>query len=60
MGNFIRYLIEETTKEVIELTCAVVVNILKYVTGGQGVDEAVNIGPFHLTFLPDRLKTKGM
>ena len=22
--------------------------------------EAVNIGPFHLTFLPDRLKTKGM
>ena len=30
------------------------------VRGGQGVGEAVNIGPFHLTFLPDRLKTKGM
>ena len=59
MGDFIRYLIVEIAKEAIELTCAVMVNILKYVPGFQGVDEAVNIGPVHLTS-PDRLKTKGM
>ena len=60
MGDFIRYFIEEMTKEAIELTCAVMVNILKYVRGVQGVDEAVSIGPRYLTFLPDYLKTKGM
>ena len=60
MGDFIRYLIKGMTKEAIELTCAVVVNILKYVSGVQGVDETVNIGPANLTFLLDRLKTKRM
>ena len=58
MGDFIRYFIEDITKEAIDLTCGVIVNILKYVPGVQGVDEAVTIGPRYLTFLPDHLKTK--
>ena len=57
MGDFIRYFIEEMTKEAIEMPCAVIVNILKNV---PGVDEAVSIGSRYLTFLPDRLKTKEM
>ena len=60
MDDSIRYFIEEMAKEAIELTCAVMVNILKYVPGFQGVDEAVSIKPHYLTFLPDHLKTKGM
>ena len=50
----------ELNKEAIELTCGVTVNILKYVSGVQGVDEAVSIGPRYLTFLPDHFKTKGV
>ena len=60
MDDFIRYFIEDMTKEAIELTCGVTVNTLKYVSGVQGVDEAVSIGPRYLTFLPDHLKTKGV
>ena len=60
MGDFIRYFIEEMIKEAIELTCAVMVNILKYVPGVKGVDEAVSIGSRYLLFLPDQLKVKGM
>ena len=60
MDDFIRYFIEDMTKEAIELTCGVTVNTLKYVSGVQGVDEAVSIGPRYLTFLPDHLKAKGM
>ena len=47
-------------KEVIELTQVAIVNILKYVPGFQGVDEAVSIKPRHLTFVPDHLKTQDM
>ena len=50
MGGFIRYLIEGMAKEAIDLTCAVIVNILKYVPGVQRVDEEVSIKPRHLTF----------
>ena len=55
---YIRYIfIEGMAKEVIEMTCAVMV---EYVPGVQGVHEAVSIGPRYLTFLPDHLKAKGM
>ena len=60
MGDFIRYFIKEMAKEVIELTYVAMVNILKYVPGFQGVDEAVSIKPRYLTFVPDRLKTQDM
>ena len=60
MDDSIRYFIEEMAKEAIELTCAVMVNILKYVPAFQGVDEAMSIKPHYSTFLPDHLKTKGM
>ena len=43
-------------KEVIELTCAGVVNIPKYVTGIQGVHDAVR--PCSLALIPDELKTQ--
>ena len=35
MGDFIRYFIEEMTKEAVELTCAFMVNILR-VKGSRG------------------------
>ena len=60
MGDFIRYFIEEMTKEAIEMPCSVIMNILKNVPGVQGVDVVVSIGPRYLTFLPDRLRTKEM
>ena len=40
-------------KGVIELTCAGMVNILKYVPGVQGVDQR----PYSLALMPDELKT---
>ena len=36
-----------------EMTC-VMVNILKYVPGVQGVDEAVSVRPRYLTFVIDQ------
>ena len=36
-----------------EMTCAMV-NILKYVPGVQGVDEAVSVRPRYLTFVIDQ------
>ena len=60
MGDFITYFIKGMTKEAIEKMSTVLVNILKYVPGVQGMDEAVSIGPRYLIFLPDHLKTKGM
>ena len=41
MSGFIQFFIEEMGKEVVELTCAGMLNILKYVPGVQGVDDAV-------------------
>ena len=46
------------SKGVIELTCAGVVNILKYIPGVQGVDDAVR--PWSLALIPDQLKTQTM
>ena len=60
MPDFIKLYKIKMAKEAIDLTCVAMVNILKYVPGVQGVDEAVSITPRHLTFFPDRLKTKGM
>ena len=60
MGDFIRYFIEEMAKEVFEVTCVAMVNILKYVSGVERVDEAVSIKPHYLTFVPDNLKTQEM
>ena len=45
-------------KEVIELTWAAMLNILKYVPGVQGVDDAVR--RWSLAFIPDELKTQKM
>ena len=46
MGDFIRYFIDE-------MTCTMV-NMMKYVPGSQGVDEAVSIKPRYLTFVLDQ------
>ena len=40
-------------KGVVELTCAGMVNILKYVPGVQGLDQR----PYSLALMPDELKT---
>ena len=55
MNDLIQFFIEEIDKGVIELTCASMVNILKYVLGVEGVDDAVR--PWSLKFIPDELKT---
>ena len=56
MSGFIQFFIEEMGEEMIELTCAGMVNILKYVPGVQGVDDAVR--PWSLAFIRDELKTQ--
>ena len=56
MTGFIKFFIEEMGKEVIKLTCAGVVNIPKYVTGIQGVHDAVR--PCSLALIPDEFKTQ--
>ena len=58
MNDLIQFFIEEIDKGVIELTCASMVNILKYVLGVEGVDDAVR--PWSLKFIPDELKTQKM
>ena len=58
MTEFIKFFIEEMGKGVIELTCAGVVNILKYIPGVQGVDDAVR--PCSLALIPDELKMQKM
>ena len=60
MSDFIRYFIEEMAIEAIELTCVVMLNILKCVPGVQGVDETVHIRPHFLAFVPDRFKIEGI
>ena len=45
-------------KGVIELTCAGVVNILKYIPRVQGVDDAVR--SCSLALIPDELKMQKM
>ena len=57
MTDFIQFFMEEIGKVVIELTCAAMVNILKYIPGVQGVHEAVHIGPCSFALIPDELKT---
>ena len=58
MSDFIKYFIKKKVEEAVEMTCAVMLNILKYVPGVQGVDEAVHIGPNSLALVPDALKTE--
>ena len=43
MTDFIKFIIEEMGKGVIELMCAGMVNILKYIPGVQGVSDAVRL-----------------
>ena len=45
-------------KEAIELTCVVMLNILKYVPEVQGVDETVHVRSCSLALVPDTLKSK--
>ena len=54
MSGFIQFFIEEMGKEVVELTCAGMVNILKYVPEVQRVDET----SYPLALIPDELKTQ--
>ena len=56
MSGFIHFFTEEMGKEVIELTCAGMVNILKYVPGVQAVDYAVRL--WFLALIPAELKTQ--
>ena len=58
MTDFIRFFTEKMAEEVIELTCAGMVNILKYIPGVQGGDDAVR--PCPLALIPDELKTQKM
>ena len=58
MNDLIQFFIEEMDKRVIELTCASMVNILKYVLGVKGVDDAGK--PWSLKFIPDESKTQKM
>ena len=59
MTDFIQF-IKEMDKGVIELTCVGMVNILKYIPGVQGVDEAVHIRPSSFMLIPVELKTQKM
>ena len=43
MTDFVKFIIEEMGKGVIELMCAGMVNILKYIPGVQGVSDAVRL-----------------
>ena len=53
--NAFLYIIERT----IEGTCTVMLHMLKYVPGVQGVhDEAVDIGTYPLAYVPDHFKTQ--
>ena len=54
MTDFAQFFIKEIGKGVIELTCTGIVNILKYVPGVLGVDDAVR--PWSLAFIPDELE----
>ena len=52
---------KEMGKGAIKLTCAGIVNIMKYIPGVQGVDEEeVYIRPFPFLLIPDELKTQKM
>ena len=55
--DLIKYIIER----MVEGTRAVMLHMLKYVPGVQGVDgEALDIGGYPLAYVPDRLKTQEM
>ena len=60
MSDFIKYFINKKVEEAVEMTCAVMLNILKHVLGVQGVDEAVYIRLNSLGLVPDALKTEGI
>ena len=57
LQNAFLYIIKRT----IEGTCAVMLHMLKYVPGVQGVhDEVVDIGAYPLAYVPDGFKTQGI
>ena len=58
MTRFTDFFIKGMTEEVIELTCAAMVNILKYIPGVQGADDVIR--PCSLALIPDELKTQKM
>ena len=58
MTDFIKFFIEEVGKGLIQLMCTGMVNILKYILGVQGVDDAVR--PCSLALIPDELKMQKM
>ena len=61
MSDLSKYLIERMVEGAVEGTCAVILHMLKYVPGIQGVDdEAVYIGGCPLAYVPDHFKTQGM
>ena len=58
MTDFTKLFVKEMGKGVIELTCAGMVNILKYIPRVRGVDDVVR--PCSLEPTPDELKTQKM
>ena len=58
MTDFTKLFVKEMGKGVIELTCAGMVNILKYIPWVEGVDDVVR--PCSLELIPDELKTQKM
>ena len=61
MIDLIKHIIERMVEGTVEETCAVMLHMLKYVPGVQGVDdEAVDIGGCPLAYVPDHFKTQGM
>ena len=60
MSDLIKYIIERMVEGTVEGTCAVMLHMLKYVPGVQGVDvEAVDIGGCPLAYVHDLFKTQG-
>ena len=56
MSGLPKYIIERTIKR----TCVVMLHMLKYIPGIQGVHgETVNIGPYRLVYVLDNLKING-
>ena len=54
MSELFKYIIERTIKG----TCVVMLNMLKYIPGIQGVHhEAVDIGAYPLVYVPENLKS---
>ena len=60
MSDFIRSFIEKMAEGIVEVECAAMLSMLKYIPWIQGVDEAVHISSHSLALVPEKLKTKKM